>query len=504
MRIRNWISGISVFALAWGILAVAPFDVQAAEIPDGVYVGEYNLGGMTKEEADEAINSYVDEWSNQKITLDIDGTPVETTAAELGFHWSNKEALDEAASLATSGNLIQRYMAMKDIEVENIHLPLETKMDESKISAFVEEKCTPLAAAAQDASITRADGKFVITPSVKGMVVDIEATRNALNEALNQGIENPITVTAVVAEAEPAITTESLSSIQDVLGTFTTSFSSSGAARSKNLEVGAAKINGRILMPGQTLSGYECMQPFTTSNGYATAAAYENGMVVDSVGGGVCQISTTLYNAALQAELDIPQRQNHSMVVNYVDHSADAAIAGTFKDLKITNNYSTPIYVEGYTSGRKLTFTVYGKETRPANRVVKYVSETLGVTDPGAPILKEDPGLAPGKRVTEQSAHRGVRSRLWKVVTVDGQETERTLLHTDTYNASKAIVRVGPEPVAVPQPIPEPTEAVTDPIIPPTPETPVAPVTEPATGEAGGPGIAEPVPAETEPAGPGV
>lgn len=202
------------------------------------------------------------------------------------------------------------------------------------------------------------------------------------------------------------------------------------------------------------------MHPFTTANGYYTAAAYEGGRVVDSIGGGVCQIATTLYNAALRAELEITQRQNHSMVVGYVKPSMDAAIAGTVKDIKITNNYSTPIYVEGYTENRKLTFTIYGKETRPGNRTVEYVSETLSSFSPGAPAEQVDPSMAPGSRRQVQSAHRGVKSRLWKVVTVDGVETERTLLHTDTYNASKAIVLVGP-PVPAPVPAePQPSEAV--------------------------------------------
>ena len=112
-------------------------------------------------------------------------------------------------------------------------------------------------------------------------------------------------------------------------------------------------------MPGEVLSGYECLQPFTIENGYKTAAAYENGQVVDSIGGGVCQIATTLYDAALQAEMEIVQRQNHSMIVTYVKPSMDAAIAGTYKDIKIKNNYSTPVYIEGYTSGKKLISVSY-------------------------------------------------------------------------------------------------------------------------------------------------
>ena len=236
-------------------------------------------------------------------------------------------------------------------------------------------------------------------------------------------------------------------------------------------------------MPGEVLSGYECLQPFTIENGYKTAAAYENGQVVDSIGGGVCQIATTLYDAALQAEMEIVQRQNHSMIVTYVKPSMDAAIAGTYKDIKIKNNYSTPVYIEGYTSGKKLIFTIYGKDTRPSGRQVEYVSETVGTTNPGEPQMITDNSLAPGAKVKVQSAHTGYRSRLWKVVTVDGVEQERTLLNEDTYNASKAIYRVGPAQAA-PVPAPEPQ----------------APATTPETGENNTPEPAQTEPAQTEPA----
>ena len=217
---------------------------------------------------------------------------------------------------------------------------------------------------------------------------------------------------------------------------------------------------------------------------------------MDSIGGGVCQIATTLYDAALQAEMEIVQRQNHSMIVTYVKPSMDAAIAGTYKDIKIKNNYSTPVYIEGYTSGKKLIFTIYGKDTRPSGRQVEYVSETVGTTNPGEPQMITDNSLAPGAKVKVQSAHTGYRSRLWKVVTVDGVEQERTLLNEDTYNASKAIYRVGPAQAA-PVPAPEPQAPAT------TPETgenntPEPAQTEPAqtetaheavTGENGGPGV---------------
>ncbi len=464
-----WMKKIAAAAIGMVLLAAMPSMVSWAQtLPEGVYVGDQSLGGMTEEEAQAKVSEYVKELGAQTITLDVDGTPIETTAADLGFHWVNTDAVQEAARRFQYGSLVQQYMAQADLKQAPMELALETQVDKNLVTAFVNDRCQELAVPAQDASITRENGVFTVTPSVTGRIVDIGATENALNAAMTvESLENPLEVEAVVAVQEPAIRTEDLETIQDVLGTFTTDFSSSGSARSTNLAVGAAKINGHVVMPGQTLSGYECLQPFTRENGYQSAAAYENGQVVDSIGGGVCQIATTLYNTALQAELEITQRQNHSMIVTYVKPSMDAAIAGTYKDIKITNNYSTPIYVEGYTENRKLTFTIYGKETRPENRTVEYVSETLGSTSPGEPQLIVDNSLAPGARVKVQSSHTGLRSRLWKVVTVDGVETERTLLHTDSYNASKAIYRVGPTPVAAPvESTPAPSEEQsTEPVI---------------------------------------
>lgn len=480
MRNRLGNAGLAA-VISMGLLAAFPVIAWAAPVlPAGISAAGRSLAGMTAEEATAAVQEYMDGLSSQSVTLSVDGQDVSATAGELGFHWINTEAIEEAAGQYAGGSLIRQYMVEKDLAAAPVDIELDTEVDSAKVKAFVDTQCQGITAEPKNASITRENGQFIITDSEPGRVVDAAATETALNEALEGGLEDPVKVTAQITDEQPSITTEDLGTIQDVLGTYTTDFSSSGSARSTNLTVGAAKINGHVLMPGEVLSGYECLQPFTTANGYKTAAAYENGQVVDSIGGGVCQLATTLYNASLEAEIEIAQRQNHSMIVTYVKPSRDAAIAGTYKDIKIKNNYSTPIYVEGYTEGRKLTFTIYGKETRPANRKVEYVSETIGSTSPGEPQLIVDNGLAPGQRVKVQSSHTGLRSRLWKVVTVDGVEQERTLLNKDTYNASKAIYRVGPDlPAAVP---------VAPDVTAPVETAPAAP----ATGVDGGPGVTQP------------
>ena len=486
-------------ALATGALWVLPMNAWAVPVfPEGISTDGESLAGKTWEDALHTAEEKVKKQADVSVVLNVEDKQAETTAGELGIHSSNQDEAEKELKSYIGGSLIRQYMNQKDLEKTPVDIQVQTAADPDKIREFVDTHCDGVLTQPQDASIRRENGAFVITESVLGKVVDADATASALNTAF-EGMKDAgdaISVKAVITEKQPAITSDDLKTISDVLGTCTTDFSSSGAARSTNLAVGAGKINGCVLMPGEVISGYECLQPFTLENGYKTAAAYENGQVVDSIGGGVCQIATTLYDAALQAEMEIVQRQNHSMIVTYVKPSMDAAIAGTYKDIKIKNNYSTPVYIEGYTSGKKLTFTLYGKETRPSDRQVEYVSETVGTTDPGEPQLITDNSLAPGARVKVQSAHTGYKSRLWKVVTVGGVEQERTLLNEDTYNASKAIYRVGPAQAA-PASVPEQTAPVTTPETTENNTSETAPsessqteaAHEAVTGENGGPGV---------------
>lgn len=444
MKKKVWITGAAVLVLASGLLLIPAKETTAGTLPSGFFVGGMELAGLSEEEADQKIEEYISSISGQSIILTIDGNEIATTAEKLGFSWANREEIEAAQAEYAGGNLLRRYLNQKRLEKTPVELEIETSVDAGKVEEFVESHLSPYTREAQDAVLTRENGEFQVTESVAGMEVDIAATKKALDEAIQGGLDAPVKVAAVVTETQPARSTEELATVQDVLGTFSTTFSTGNVSRSKNLRTGASKVDGTVLMPGEEFSAYTWLTPFTIENGYAAAGSYANGQVVDTVGGGACQLCTTLYNAALLSELEITQRQNHSMVVGYVKPSQDSAIAGTVKDLKFKNSNDTPIYLEGVVNGGVLTFTIYGKETRPANREIKFVSETVSVKDPGEPIMKQDPSLAPGAQVKEQSAHQGLQSRLWKYVYVDGAETEKLLISSDTYMASKAIYRVGP------------------------------------------------------------
>ena len=139
--------------------------------------------------------------------------------------------------------------------------------------------------------------------------------------------------------------------------------------RIQNIKNGAEKLDGIVLMPNEVLSCYETLSPFTGENGYDIAATYVQGRVVESMGGGVCQLSTTLYNACLFAELEVVERSEHSMTVGYIPLSRDAAIAGENKDLKIKNNTDAPVYIEAKAEDGLVTFLIYGKAKKAGREV---------------------------------------------------------------------------------------------------------------------------------------
>lgn len=445
---KHIMSMVSVFAFA-ALFLSAGMDAQAAstvnDIENGVFIGDVNVSDMTTIEAEQAVNDYVASLGEKKITLDaMNNNKVTVTAEELGITWSNKSVVDEAGEIGKSGNIVQRYKALKDLEHENEILPLELSFDETLVKQVIEEECSEFNVEAVDATLSRTDGEFVITPGQTGVVIDVDSSVDAIEDYMTAEWDGEDTDIELVVEVdEPRGTEEELSKVKDVLGTFTTDYSSSGSNRSGNVANGCDLIDGTLLYPGDQFSTYETVSPFTEENGYYLAGSYSNGLVVESLGGGICQVSTTLYNAVLKAELEVTERSNHSMIVNYVDPSCDAAISGTSKDFKFVNTSEYPVYIEGYTtSSKKITFTVYGVETRPENREVTYESEVLSTTVPEGEKIVADPSMAAGA-ISIQSPHTGYKAQLWKVVTVDGVEESREVINKSSYAAVPRTASVG-------------------------------------------------------------
>lgn len=422
-------------------------------IADNIYIGDIAVGGMTEAQANEAVESYVESLGDKQFTLTVDDQSVTATAADMGITWSNPVIVKDAAGVGRTGNLIERYKSKKDLEHENLVFDIEYTADREKVRQYLEEHTQDMNQEAVNFGLVRENGAFSITDGQNGIAVDVDASVDEIVSYIEDTwTQTDASLELAASVVEPEGTKEQLERVRDVLGTFTTDFGTSSAGRAQNVRNGASKINGTVLYPGDQFSVYEAVNPFTAENGYELAGSYENGTTVQTYGGGICQVSTTLYNAVIRAELSIDERFCHSMIVSYVKPSMDAAIAGTYKDLKFTNNYDFPIYIEGYTSGMQITFSIYGEETRDANREVIFESETTSTTEPNVKfVTASDQPI--GYVQQTQSAHTGYTAKLWKIVKENGVEVSRDPYNNSTYNASPKIITVGiksdrPEAVA--------------------------------------------------------
>lgn len=413
-------------------------------ISEGIYIGNINVSGKTAGEAKQDVEAYIEELKGQTVTFQVmDGNQVEAAVGDLGLKWANQDAVQDAIALGKKGNIIQRYKALQDLRHENKVFELAYDFDKEAIRKILAEQCMEYNTEAKDAVLTRTNGVFSVTPGQSGYVIDEEASVDQIYEYLmNEWDFKDVSVEVVAKVQEPRGTEEELLQVKDVLGTFTTSYSTSGSSRSANVSNGCNLIAGATLYPGDEFSTYEAVSPFSVDNGYFMAGSYMNGQVVDSLGGGICQVSTTLYNAVLLSELEVTERHNHSMIVTYVDPSADAAIAEGSKDFKFVNNLEYPVYIEGSTSNKHITFTIYGKETRASDREVRYESKVLEVNQPPADIIYPDPGQPIGYIVYD-SAHVGYKAQLWKVVLEGGKEVSRTQVNSSSYKMVPRSATVG-------------------------------------------------------------
>ncbi len=416
-------------------------EIDMSTIAEGIYIGDVYVGGMTSAQAKAAIRDYVEAIAQQPVTLAANDLAIKTTVTEIGFREDVDATIEEALSYGKTGNVLKRYKETKDLETEDKVLPLALTADEDQVREFLESHIWDLSRSAVDYGLTRESGEFVITEGQAGQYVNVDESVDIIMTEFAQGWRENTTISLSVDVLEPKGSVEELSLVKDVLGKYSTDYSTSGSARKTNIMVGTSCIDGAVIYPGETYSVEAAVTPFDEAHGYAEAASYESGSTVDTYGGGICQVSTTLYNAVIRAELTIVERHGHSMTVSYVDPSDDAAIAEGIKDLKFTNNTDAPIYISGYTDGATCSFTIYGHETRPSNRSVSFVSEVTSTEEPT--VEYQASGASYGYIEQVQSSHTGMTAELWKIVTVDGVEESRELFNSTVYTMYPAIYEVG-------------------------------------------------------------
>lgn len=284
------------------------------------------------------------------------------------------------------------------------------------------------------ATVSKEDGKTII-PEKVGVQFDVEEARTIIGDGSAASYEIPVTTTAA------KVTAEKLEEVlfRDTLASCSTSLNEGNVPRTNNVRLASAAINGTILNPGEEFSYNNVVGERTTERGYQSAGAYSGNEIIDEVGGGVCQPSSTLYMAVLRADLEVTQRVNHSFTVAYTPLGEDATVSWGGPDFCFKNDTDYPIKILAEQSNGQLTMTIVG--TKTSDKTVTTRTEVIETYTPQR-IEKKDNSMMVGQSRVEVSGIPGYSTRTYKIITENGQTTEE-LANTSNYIKRDEVVYVG-------------------------------------------------------------
>ena len=284
------------------------------------------------------------------------------------------------------------------------------------------------------ATVSKEDGKTII-PEKVGVQFDVEEARTIIGDGSAESYEIPVTTTAA------KVTAEKLEEVlfRDTLASCSTSLNEGNVPRTNNVRLASAAISGTILNPGEEFSYNNVVGERTTERGYQSAGAYSGNEIIDEVGGGVCQPSSTLYMAVLRADLEVTQRVNHSFTVAYTPLGEDATVSWGGPDFCFKNDTDYPIKILAEQSNGQLTMTIVG--TKTSDKTVTTRTEVIETYTPQR-IEKKDNSMMVGQSRVEVSGIPGYSTRTYKIITENGQTTEE-LANTSNYIKRDEVVYVG-------------------------------------------------------------
>lgn len=283
---------------------------------------------------------------------------------------------------------------------------------------------------------------FNIYPEVNG--VDLEIGLEEAKKQIKQENKDEYTFKLKITPAEKTIKSFGVEAFPNLVSSFTTKYKTYEVNRSKNLEIAAQKINGLVLLPGEEFSFNKVVGKRTVEEGYKDAKIYVDGGVQDGLAGGICQISSTLYNAVLLANLEIVERRNHSFTTSYVPAGRDATVVYGTTDFRFKNSRSYPIKLEASVADGIASFKIHSvapEETEYEVKILPVITQSI----PFATEQVQDPTLMPGEQKVVQSGHAGYRVTTYKQLSQNGTVISKEIISNDVYQPMRTIVKVGPQ-----------------------------------------------------------
>lgn len=491
---------IMIFSVIFAIL-----NINNNNILNGVKIEEIDVSGLSREEAKAKIETVYNAKKGEDIILKYNDFETTISQDILETNYDLDKAVNEAISLGKDGNIITNNYNILFALLGKKNIKVDMSINEERIKDEIENIQTNIPGTIIEPDYYVENDKLIITPGQEGIKISVDnlinRIKNTLKTAsLNQQYieipmdnvwpdkidiekihdeiykevqdayltENPITIHPEVEGVDfdieeaknilendseqyeiplkitkPNVTMEQIGAeaFPNKISFYSTRYDGGDVNRSTNLELACEKINDVIVLPGETFSYNKTLGERSKAAGYKTAKVYENGEVVDGIGGGICQISSTLYNAVLKANLEIVERRNHQFITSYVEEGRDATVAYGVTDFKFKNSRKYAIKIKASASNGVATIEIFGIKEEVEYQI-SFDTKTIS-TIPYTVKYIDDNTLKTGTEVVKQKGANGIVTETYLIKSLNGQVVSNTLLSKDTYSAMQRIVLRG-------------------------------------------------------------
>jgi len=444
-RVKLTILVIAIICLCVLILTfvIGSQPENADRIYTRIYIHGIPVGGLNATEAEAILmENFQPSLESQTIKFSLnDEIVAEFTFAQFGAHYDFSNLVQEAMDYSQLRNLPRKVGRMIGLTYK-IDTPAQLKITPQRVEGVFSGLSRQIDVMPQNASFAMKDGNIVVSTEVIGRGIDMQALALATEEVL-RSLESG-TIVLTLYDILPEYTAADFEFTVSVLGSFRTKYTGDDTdPRVYNVRLASDRINNQVLYPGETFSAGALIAAHKPNSGYKSAIVLVRGEPVEDIGGGVCQVVTTLYNAVLVAELPVTQRHSHSAPVSYVESGFDATVAGDYYDLKFKNDSEHPILVVSQMRNGELIITIHGYETRPPGRSISFSTNRVKVTPPEPYREIVDTSVPFGERYVLLESQLGLHVELLKQVYMDGKEVEVVKINTSIYKPLQGVIAIG-------------------------------------------------------------
>lgn len=437
---RQWLLGLAgllvIASIFCSLIIVRP--LYGSKVYAGIAIEGVEVGGHTKAEVAQILQVWQKEQQNKAINIYYGDTMFRVDARSIDFDLDIDATVDEVWNFGRRGSLLEKIKNIYVADNQGYRIPVRVKYNENKLAEIVDQWKESIDRPPRNAALSLLTGGVI--PQEQGRKLEVEALRPLVLQALKK--PDVSSVALPVTPLYPVITVADINrtGIREALSQFSTKFNPKDANRSANIRLAANKINGHIVYPGQTFSFNETVGPREKSYGFKEAMELVDGELVPGIGGGICQVSSTLYNAVLLADLTISERYNHSKPLGYVALGRDATVVFGALDFRFSNNTESPVMIMAEVDDDKLMVGIFGQNRLTAAVEVLSTEKRL---IPPAVIKKQDPTMYLGETKVDKQGKPGYEVTTVRVVRSQDRELKREILSKDQYLPDNTVVKFG-------------------------------------------------------------